>query len=180
MKIEVLWHQAHHSCTISAYPQRVSGIPDLSSLRSLSLLVNLLIALLIVNASLGLLNLNRLLDVLGPCLSINGTKHNINLLKGELLSLGNEDPYEDGHAHAEDGEHQERAPADAVDGCGCDLGDDEVEEPLGGGWGEKSVEVQKRGFGRDCLPARPTPYARSLVGKISDTSTQGTGPQLAL
>ena len=26
IKTEILWHQTHHSCTISAYPQRIPGL----------------------------------------------------------------------------------------------------------------------------------------------------------
>jgi hypothetical protein len=151
-----------------------------SSFGSLSLLANLRIALLVVNTGLHLLDLDRVLDIPGPRFRVNGTEYNINLLECQLLSLWHEDPDKDGHAQAEDGKHQERLPADAVDGRGRDLGDDEVEQPLGGGWGEMSVGATGERMWGGCLPARPTPYARSLVGKISDTRTQGTGPQLAL
>lgn len=90
-----------------------------------------LVALFVVDAGLALLHLNRLLDILGPGLRVYNAEDDIDLLEGQLLGLGNKHPDEDSHGQTEDGEHQECAPADTVDGGGSDFSNNEVEEPLG-------------------------------------------------
>lgn len=90
------------------------------------------IALLVVDASLPLLDLDRILDILGPCISVHHAKYKVYLFERKLLRLWDEDPNKYRHGQAEDGEHQECTPANAVDGGGGDLRNDEVKEPLGG------------------------------------------------
>lgn len=63
---------------------------------------------------------------------IDSPKHKVHLLQGLPLGLLQEEGDEKAHASAEASEHDESLPADGVDGTRCDLGNDEVEEPLGG------------------------------------------------
>jgi len=105
--------------------------------------------LIVVNMRLHLLNLKRVLDVLGTSLGADGAEDYIDLLERELLGFGdvaekvvsmwsfekgegtrNLQPNEDREASGEDSEHQERPPANVADGFGSDLRDDEVEQPL--------------------------------------------------
>lgn len=117
--------------------ERLSSIVSIKSSTSwhwryaLGLGDHLLVALFVVDAGFALLHLDCLLDVLGPGLRIHDTEDDINFLECQLLGLWHEDPDEDRHGQTEDGEHQERLPSNAVDGGRCNLGDDEVEEPLG-------------------------------------------------
>lgn len=118
------------------------------------------------------------LNVPLPASSIHIPKQHIDLFEAELLGLGDEDPDERRHGEAEAAEHDEGAPFDAVDGFGRDFGDDEVEEPGGGegglvlGAGGCGGEGVRRGTYHCVDAARPTPYARMRVGKISDTQTR--------
>jgi hypothetical protein len=89
-----------------------------------------LITLVVVDTGLALLHFDRFLDVFSPGLGIHNTEHDIDLFERQLLSLWNKDPDEDRHGQAEDGEHKECLPSDAVNSGRCNLGDDEVEEPL--------------------------------------------------
>lgn len=63
------------------------------------------IALLVVDASLPLLDLDRILDILRPCISIHHAKYKVYFFERKLLRLWDEDPDEYRHGQAEDGEH---------------------------------------------------------------------------
>jgi len=76
---------------------------------------------------------------------LDGTEQDIHVLKLEALGLLDEEEDEGAHAEAEDAEHDEGAVADVVHGAGRDLGDAEVEEPLGGGAHADAVGAQPRG-----------------------------------
>lgn len=109
----------------------IKSFTSCSERHALGLGDHLLVALFIINAGLTLLDLDRLLDILGPGLCVHNTKDDINLLEGQLLSLWNKDPDEDRHRQAEDGEHKECLPSNTVNGGRRNFGDDKVEEPLG-------------------------------------------------
>jgi hypothetical protein len=109
----------------------IKSFTSCSRRHALGLGDHLLIALFIINAGLALLYLDRLLDILGSGLRIHNTKDDINFLERKLLGFWNKDPDKDRHRQAEDREHQERLPSNAVDGRRCDFCDDEVKEPLG-------------------------------------------------
>lgn len=61
---------------------------------------------------------------------IHTSKQDIHILQTAPFGLLDEESHEDAHGATEDAEHEERAPADVIDGIGGDFGDDEVEEPL--------------------------------------------------
>ena len=60
----------------------------------------------------------------------NGTKDEVHLFQGPALGFFHENNDKDSISSAEDAEHDEGLPANAVDSTGSDLGDDEVEQPL--------------------------------------------------
>lgn len=76
-------------------------------------------------------------------LGIDIAKENIHLLECLILSLldAEEDPRR--HGNAEDTEHNERLPANVVDGGRRDVCDDKIEEPL------------RRGTHTDTIGAKP-------------------------
>lgn len=60
----------------------------------------------------------RILDVLLPARGVDRAEQHVDLLERELLRLRDEEQDEGRHAEAEAAEHDERAPADVVDGHG--------------------------------------------------------------
>lgn len=62
----------------------------------------------------------------------NATEDQVHFLQSPALGFLHEDGHKYTHGSAEDTEHDEGLPANAVDGTGGDLGDDEVEQPLSG------------------------------------------------
>ena len=62
----------------------------------------------------------------------NGTKDQIHFLQGPALGFLNEEGDKDSISSAEDAEHDEGLPANAMDGARGDLGNNEVEQPLSG------------------------------------------------
>lgn len=103
--------------------------------------------------------LNRLLVRRRPVIS--DTKQLIHVLERDALGLGHEEPDKDEHAEAEAAKDQIGAVAVGTDGDqhgGHGAGDDEVEEPLGGG-GVRDVERAQAGGGnlRGVDPAGGTP-----------------------
>lgn len=76
--------------------------------------------------------LQSVLDISTSLLLINSAEDEIHLLEGAALGLFEEYNHKDAHGKTEDTEHEEGSPADLVDGARSDLGNDEVEQPLGG------------------------------------------------
>lgn len=71
--------------------------------------------------------IKHLLHVCQSLRRIYTSKEDIHIFKTATFCLLEEESDEDGHGDTEDAEHEERAPADGVDGMWCDLGNDEVE-----------------------------------------------------
>lgn len=61
------------------------------------------------------------------------TEDQVHLFQGPALGFLHEESDEDPIGSAEDTEHDEGLPANAVDGTRSNLGNDKVEQPLGGG-----------------------------------------------
>lgn len=78
----------------------------------------------------GQLLLQHALNILSSPSRINSAEQDIHILKTASLGLLDEEEGEDTHGQTENTKHQERPPSDVVDGSWCDLGDNEVEEPL--------------------------------------------------
>lgn len=95
-------------------------------LSGLSLVLNMLLQLQFL-----LLNGDGGFDVGSTLGLVDGTEENIHVLEGLLLGLLDHEDGKGAVCEAENAEHDEGAPADVADGMGCELGDDEVEEPLG-------------------------------------------------
>jgi hypothetical protein len=76
--------------------------------------------------------LQSVFDISTSLLLINGTEDEIHLLEGAALGLFEEYNHKDAHGETEDAEHEESSPANLVDGARSHLGNDEVEQPLGG------------------------------------------------
>lgn len=97
-------------------------------------------------------------DVLGTSLCGDRTEDDVHLL--ERLALGLGDQQRKG-AHTEDidgREHDEQLPAELGDQRGRDLGDDEIEQPLGGGGEGETVVTSAVGEDvRDVDPGQWTP-----------------------
>ena len=74
---------------------------------------------------------NGQLHILSSLLGRHGSEKNIHLFQTAARSVFQEDENESAHGRAKDAKHDESAPADAVDGRGCDLCDDEIKKPLG-------------------------------------------------
>lgn len=62
----------------------------------------------------------------------NGTEDKVHLFQGPALGFFHEKSDKDSISSAEDAEHDEGLPANAVDSTGSDLGNDKVEQPLSG------------------------------------------------
>lgn len=63
----------------------------------------------------------------------NEAKQDVHVLESAALGLLDKEDDKRQHAAAEAAKHDERAPADVVDGSGCDFRNDKVEQPLRGG-----------------------------------------------
>jgi hypothetical protein len=73
---------------------------------------------------------NGQLNIFSPLLRCNSPKQNIHLFQTATSRILKEDQDESSHGGTEASEHNECAPANAVDGCRCNFCDDKVEEPL--------------------------------------------------
>jgi len=73
---------------------------------------------------------NSQLNILSSLLGCNSSKQNVHLFQTAPGRVLEENQDESSHGGTEASEHDEGAPADAVDGCGCDFRDDKVEQPL--------------------------------------------------
>lgn len=62
----------------------------------------------------------------------NGTEDQIHVLQGPALGFFHEESDKDSIGSAEDAEHDEGLPANAVDGTRSNFSNDEVEQPLSG------------------------------------------------
>lgn len=73
---------------------------------------------------------NGQLHIFSSLLGRHGSEKNIHLFQTAACSVFQEDENESAHGRAKDAKHDESAPADAVDGRGGDLCDDEIKKPL--------------------------------------------------
>jgi hypothetical protein len=73
---------------------------------------------------------NSQLNIFLSLLRCDRPKQNIHLFQTASSRILEKNEDEHSHSGAEASEHDKGAPADAIDGCGCDFCDDEIEEPL--------------------------------------------------
>lgn len=67
------------------------------------------------------------LDIFSSLLSCDSSKQDIHLFQTASSCIREENQDEGSHGGAEASEHDKGAPANAVDSCRCDFGDDEIE-----------------------------------------------------